>query len=230
MSTRSAQNQNLKKIIGIATFSALAFVCTLFIRIPIQFLTFDVKDAIICIASFIYGPLSAIIIALISSFLESVTIGGSTGPIGFLMNFISSSAFSFVAAYIYCKNRRLDFAIIGIYCAVIVLTGVMLVLNIFLTPIYLGVPTEAVLEFLPTLLLPFNLAKALLNGAIAMLLYKPIVVALRRAKLLECRAAGNNKLSEVTFSPDHFSKMTVVTIIVGALTIAVGVVIFFIIA
>lgn len=229
MSTRSAQNQNLKKIIGIATFSALAFVSTLFIHIPIQFLTFDVKDAIICIASFIYGPLSAIIIALISAALELVTIS-STGPIGFVMNFISSAAFSFVASYIYCKNRRLDFAIIGIYCAVIVLTGVMLILNIFLTPIYLGVPTEAVLEFLPTLLLPFNLAKALLNGAIAMLLYKPIVVALRRAKLLECRAAGNNKLSEVTFSPDHFSKMTVVTIIVGALTIAVGVVIFFIIA
>jgi hypothetical protein len=72
------------------------------------------------------------------------------------------------------------------------MVGVMMLMNLLVTPYYMtGGSVGAVVELIPTLLLPFNLAKALLNSAFAMILYKPVVVAMRRAKLLE----GNAKIT-----------------------------------
>ena len=49
----------------------------------------------------------------------------------------------------------------------------------------MGYPREAVVELLIPAFLPFNLIKGGLNATITMILYKPIVTALRRAHLIE---------------------------------------------
>jgi hypothetical protein len=41
-----------------------------------------------------------------------------------------------------------------------------------------------VVELIPTLLLPFNLTKAVLNAGVVLALYKPLITALRAAKVL----------------------------------------------
>ena len=220
-------------------FAAIAYVVTFLVRIPVLFLTVDAKDAFICIAAFIYGPLSGVLISFITAFIEMITVSG-TGPYGFLMNFISSAAFSFAASYIYSKKKTIIGAIIGLYSGVAVLTAVMMVLNIFITPLYLGVAREAVIEMLPTVLLPFNLGKSLINGAISLMLYKPIVVALRRAHLIDLErsskpkesALGENNGGRVEFNsektkkPSFEKRNTILTVSLGLVTLAVAVVIF----
>ena len=89
-----------KKLVGMAMFAALAYSVTFVFRIPVMFLTFDAKDAIIIIASLIYGPVSGIIISLTVALIELITISG-TGVYGFIMNFASSAVFSAVAALVY---------------------------------------------------------------------------------------------------------------------------------
>ena len=81
----------------------------------------------------------------------------------------------------------------------------------------MGVARSEVVAMLPTVLLPFNFAKALLNSAIVMLLYKPVIYSLRRAGLVKgkAKAIGINEISAVT-------------IITAILSIAVSVVIFII--
>ena len=64
------------------------------------------------------------------------------------------------------------------------MTGVMLLWNYLITPLYMNVPRDVVVAMLPTAFLPFNLVKALMNGALTMLLYKPVVTALRKARLV----------------------------------------------
>ena len=71
--------------------------------------------------------------------------------------------------------------------------SVMLVLNMLVTPYYMGVSRAEVVALLPKLILPFNTAKALMNSAFAMILYKPITVAMRRARLLS--GEGKMKLN-----------------------------------
>ena len=107
--------------------------------------------------------------------------------------------------------------------ATAVLTVVMLGMNVLVTPHYMGVSREAVIELIPTVLFPFNLAKALMNSAIAMLLYKPVITALRRAGFIK-RKSGLAKTEKVSF----FNKFSVYTLAIGLSTLAIATTIFLI--
>ena len=210
-----------KKIVGMAMFAALAYAVTFVFRIPVMFLTFDAKDAVITIASLTYGPLAGVIISFLVAFIEFISISG-TGVYGFIMNFASSAVFSSVAALVYKHKRDASGAIIGLYTACIAMVAVMACLNIFVTPYYMGADmgTEAarlqVMQLLPTVILPFNIAKALLNSAFAMLLYKPISVAMKKAKLVK----GNGKLG--------VNRSSVIMLITALVTLFASAIIFFI--
>ena len=210
-----SNNISTKKLVGIAVFAALAFGVTLVFRIPVSFLTFDAKDAILVVASFIYGPVAAVLMSLIISILE-ISIS-DTAVIGAIMNFVSSAAFAGVASLIYKKKRTFNGALIGLFTSVAVTTGLMMLMNILITPFYMGVDRSVVISMLPTVLLPFNFAKTLMNGAIAMLIYKPVAVALRRAKLVDGKPMDTK-----------FGKQSIITIIVGTLSLAVAITVFII--
>lgn len=204
-----------KRLVGMAMFAALAYGITFVFRIPVEFLTFDAKDAVLTIAAFIYGPIAALVMSLIPALIEFITIS-STGFWGFLMNFASSACFSFTASVIYKYRRSFNGAIIGLYASVLATTALMMVMNILVTPIYMKVSREVVLDLLPTLLLPFNFAKALMNAAIAMLIYKPVSIAMKRAKLIQ----GKMDVK--------FNKQSVIMLIIGGVTLAASITIFLI--
>ncbi len=206
---------DVKRLVGIAMFGALAYGVTFVFRIPVSFLTFDAKDAVLAIASFIYGPIAAIIMSFIPAFIEFITIS-DTGIWGFLMNFASSAIFSGTAALIYKLKRSFNGAIISVYTAVAVTAALMMPMNILITPLYTGFPVSAIIDIIPTLLLPFNFAKALMNAAFVMLLYKPISLAMKRARLIK---------GEIDMS---FTKKSLIMIICGVVSLIAAVVIFII--
>ena len=176
-----------KTLVIMGMLSAIAFVAKLISNIfPMVagFLSFDLKDVIIVIGGFMAGPVTAVMISIVVSLVEMVTIS-TTGPIGFVMNVLASCSFAVVASVIYHKNRKMSGAIIGLIAGVLTMTGVMLLWNWLITPIYMGVPREVVEGMLLPTFLPFNLLKGGMNAALAMLLYKPVVTALRRAHLIE---------------------------------------------
>ncbi len=213
INSRRNSNIDMKKIVGMAMFSALAYGVTFVFRIPVSFLTFDAKDAILTIAAFMYGPVAAVIMSLIPALIELITISG-TGGWGFLMNFASSACFSCTASLIYKYRRSFNGAIIALYASVAATTAFMMLMNILVTPVYMGVPRSAVIDLIPSLLLPFNFAKALMNAAITMLIYKPVSVAMKRAKLIK------GKIDM------QFNKNSVITLVAGAVTLAAAIVIF----
>ena len=215
---RTNTNQSLRYLTGVAIFAALAFGVTLVFRIPVGFLTFDAKDAVITVAAFIWGPLAAIPMALIAAGLELVTIS-STGWYGFVMNVASTLSFALTASLIYKAKRTRNGSIIAIYSAVVSVCAVMMLMNLFVTPFYMGVPRGVVADLIPTLLLPFNFAKAMLNGAIVVLIYKPAVTALRLVGLAKGSASGRDL---------KLNKNSAVMLVVGAITLTVAVVLFII--
>ena len=153
------------------------------------FLSFDLKDVVIVIAGFIEGPLAAVLVTVIVSLIEMVTIS-STGLIGLVMNVIQSCSFACTAAIIYRKDRTMRGAVIGLVSGVLVTTAVMILWNWLITPLYMGVPREIVVKMLVPTFLPFNLVKGGINATLAMLLYKPIVTTLRKAKLIAPSSSG----------------------------------------
>ena len=170
-------DSRIRTLILMGIFAALAYVAMYFIRIPVfGFLTFEPKDAVIGIAAFILGPLPAMVIAVIVAALEMQISG--TGLIGFGMNVASTIAFVGVASLIYHRNRSLGGALIGLIAGGLCATVLMLFLNYLITPLYMGRPRSEVVKLLVPVLLPFNLAKALVNGTLIIALYKPVMRAL----------------------------------------------------
>lgn len=202
-----------KKIASVAMLSAFAFLARLVFKIPVSFLTFDIKDSVIALGGLVFGPVSGVVIALLVSLIEMII--SETGPIGFVMNFISSACFAGVAALIYKFKRTYNGAIIGLFSSVGATTFVMILMNLLLTPIYQGVPRSAVIAMIPTLFLPFNFAKTLLNAAIVLLIYKPVVIALRKAKIIEGKSMDTK-----------FGKQSIITIVISVVSLASAIVIF----
>ena len=168
-------NKSTKKIVMTGMFSALAYALTcLGNLIPIKvagFLDYDPKDIIIVIAGFIVGPIPTIIISTITALLE--------------LNIISSCAFALPASVIYHKKRTFSGAVIGLCTGVVSMAVTMVLWNYLVTPLYMGIDRSVVAGMLVTVFLPFNLIKGALNASLAMLLYKPVVKAMRGARLLD---------------------------------------------
>ncbi len=208
---------NARKYVVLAMFAALSFASLFVLHIGGigGFLSFDVKDAIIMVASMIFNPIAGIIISLLVSLIEMFTIS-TTQFWGFLMNFISTAIFAAVGSSIYKYapkiKKTMTGAVVGLFASVLSTTVAMVFLNLLITPIYTGMPVSAIAELIIPLLLPFNALKALINASIVLIIYKPISMAL---KATNCIPKGNETYK--------FTNTTIILSIVGLIVIIASV-------
>lgn len=189
------EKMSTRYMAAVAMFAALSFVSVLIAKVipnVAGFLSYEPKDAVIVIAGLLYGPLTSVLISVIVSLIEMLTIS-STGPYGFLMNVISTCAFAVPAAWYYQKHKTQKDAVIGLCFGVITMVVAMLLWNYIITPFYMGVSRETVAGMLMSVFLPFNLVKGGINAGLTLLLYKPVVVALRKAGLAQPSSTGSDK-------------------------------------
>ena len=161
--TSARPAMNTRTVTTLAMLSAIAYVVMLLSKLLPSvngFLDFDFKDVSICIGGFTFGPVAA------------------------AMNVLATCSFCCTASFVYKRRHTMRGAILGLGLGVLMLTGVMLLWNYLITPIYQGLPREAVAAMLVPVFLPFNLVKGGMNMATTLLLYKPVVTALRRANLI----------------------------------------------
>ena len=179
---------SIKKIVTLAMLAAMAYVVMCFIKIPFipgfDFLKYEPKDVLFVLAGFLVGPIESLIIIIVVCFIEMVTVSNS-GPVGLWMNLISSICFVLPAALIYRKKKSIPAAVIGLAIGVVCMTASMILWNYLVTPGYMNIDQAVVVSLLPTVFLPFNLIKASINMAVALIIYKPISIALRKSGLLE---------------------------------------------
>ncbi len=178
-------------------FTAVAYVSVLVCK-PIPnvagFLSYEPKDAVIAIAGFLFGPLSCVFISVLTSLIEMLSIS-STGPYGLLMNVVSTCSFTVPAALIYRRCHTQKGAVGGLALGVVTLAAAMVAWNYIITPFYMGVDRSVVAGMLASVFLPFNLVKGGLNAGLTMLLYKPVVTALRKAKLVDPGSGKKGRFS-----------------------------------
>ena len=175
---------DVKRIAVIGVLCALAYLCTFLLHFKVMFLTFDFKDAIIAVSGLMYGPLAGLFSAFIVALTEFVTFS-NTGVYGLIMNFLSSAAFSVVGGFIYKYRRTFSGAIFSGIASVFSVVAVMMLANLFITPLFLHRPREAIIDLMPTVLLPFNLIKSVINASLTLLIYKPVTKAFGRLGLTE---------------------------------------------
>ena len=190
---------------------------------PVMFLDFDFKHVAVCIGGFTFGPMAAAIIGILSSLIEMLTFS-HTGPWGFLMNALATCSFCCTASWVYKRNRTQKGAVLGLSAGLVFMVGVMLLWNYLITPLYMTgasgelVSRQAVAAMLPTLFLPFNLAKGGMNMAATLLLYKPVVTALRASGLVPPSQSGEGRRFNLGFL--LFSLALLATFVTFALVLA----------
>lgn len=180
---------DIKKLTVTSMLIALAFLSIFLLKFKVSFLSFDFKDAILSVITLLYGPLWGIISVCIVAVLEFLTIS-DTGVYGLIMNIISSGVFALSVGFVYKYKRSFSGAIMASISAVISVTIFMMLANMLITPHYMGVSTDAVVKLIPTLLLPFNFVKSLMNASVMLIIYKPITSLLRRIGLMKTKESN----------------------------------------
>lgn len=178
--TNSIHNR-IQRIVAIACLSALAFILMLFEFpvIPIvSYLKIDLSDIPVLVGTFIYGPASGMLIALLKCLLHGIIRGFSVGElIGLLADLVSSVALLLPFAWAWKhqqwnKRRQL---IVGGILATITLTILMSLLNLFvLTPLYMKLwhwqSTLPIAKIIAFGVVPFNLIKGILISVLVSLI------------------------------------------------------------
>jgi len=172
-----------KKITSISILVALSIVAGYFIHFPIlpqaPFLLYDPGSVFLLIGSFKLGPKIGVLMSLITALLFAL-ISGQGGPYGALMNFLATGTFVFVSSQIYFLYHSKKGAILGLILGTLAMTLIMVPANLIITPLYLGVNRNIVVNLLIPAILPFNLLKGMISGVLTFILYKrlyPLIIS-----------------------------------------------------
>jgi riboflavin transporter FmnP len=137
------------------------------------YLEFDPADIPILVA-LSHSPCPSIIIAVVASAVQELTVSAQSGPYGFVMHVIATSTLVIVSSVIYRIKHTRSGAAVGLLSGTVAMGLIMMLANHFVTPLFLGVPASAVDPILLPIILPFNLIKAGANSIITFFVYKSI--------------------------------------------------------
>lgn len=172
----------MRRFTQVAVLGAVAFAFMYF-DFPLPFfppyLKYDPSEVPALIATFALGPGYGVAVetvkALLISFLRPASLGGHFGV---FMNFLAGITLVGVAGAYYLIEHTKAGAVKSLVLGVLAMSGVMVVANILLTPIFFGIPRDQVLALVLPALLPFNLLKGAISSLLTYYVYKRVRVYL----------------------------------------------------
>lgn len=172
-----SRQKNTVKLAKMGMLVAIAIVLVSFIHFPlfpaVPFLEYDPADVPIIIGTFAFGPLAGLLLTVVTSVVQGVTVSAASGVYGILMHIVATGAFVVVAGLIYKSKKTKKMAVIALLSGVAAMTLIMIPANLIITPLFMGMPREAIYPLLP-MIIAFNLCKAGINAIITFVLYKRI--------------------------------------------------------
>ncbi|PKM49370.1 MAG: ECF transporter S component [Firmicutes bacterium HGW-Firmicutes-7] len=155
----------VRYITRVGILSALAFAFMI-LEFPIifffpEYLKIDFSDAIAIIGGIALGPMAAVFIELIKNLLNLI-LHSTTGGVGELANFLVGVGLVLPIAMIYRKISNNQGLILGMIVGTITMVIVASLANLFvLLPLW-GIPSAERFNMVVSLLVPFNIIKAIL--------------------------------------------------------------------
>ncbi|HQD73258.1 MAG TPA: ECF transporter S component [Clostridiales bacterium] len=182
------------KMVQLSMLAALGVVLMLIVRFPLfpsaPFLEYDMGDVAVILTAFLYSPWASLLVLVIVSLIQALTVSASSGWIGFVMNVISTGAFVLVCGLIYNRKRGAKSKVSKLYLPAALAAGtiamvlVMIPLNLIFTVRFMQVPREAVLNMMIPTIIPFNVLKGIINSVVVCVLYPAVKKILKSSKSL----------------------------------------------
>ncbi len=180
--TAAAGNRTMK-MVKMGVMVALSVALVYLIHFPIfpavAFLEYDPADIPILIGTFVFGPLAGLVLTVVTSIIQGLTVSAASGLYGILMHVIATGVLVIISGTIYQRNKTRKNAVLALLAGMAAMAIVMMGANMIITPLFMGVPASAVWSLMP-FIVGFNVIKAGINGAVTFALYKRIADFLRR--------------------------------------------------
>lgn len=165
------------RLAKMAMLVAISIVLVMLVHFPIfpavAFLEYDPADIPILLGTFAFGPLAGVILTVVTSVLQGVTVSAASGIYGIIMHILATSALVLTAGLIYGRHKTKKRAIIGLLLGTLAMAIVMFFGNLVITPLFTGMPVSAIMDLMPFIIL-FNIIKAGINSVVTFLVYKRI--------------------------------------------------------
>ena len=163
-----------RQLVTMALLCAIGVLLS-FVEFPlipgVTWLKYDASAMPAMVCGFAYGPASGVAVGIVGAILHGILMADFSGA---LMNILVVAGFVAPAALLYQRLHTLRGAVIGLALGVVGATLMAIVGNLVITPGWLGVPFDAVVAMIVPVLIPFNVAKAAINGALTLIVYKAI--------------------------------------------------------
>lgn len=163
-----------KQMVTMALMCAIGVILS-FVEFPllpgVTWLKFDASNMPAMVVGFGFGPGAGVAVGIVIAIIHGLLMADFTGA---LMNILTVTCFVLPAAIMYSKKRTYPIAIAGLVLSIITATIGAIVGNLIVTPMWLGVPLDAVIAMIIPILIPFNLVKGLINAVLTLIIYKSI--------------------------------------------------------
>ena len=171
----SNKTATLAKLGVLAGISVVLISLVHFPLIPaMPFLEYDPADVPIFLGTFAMGPGAGILLTVVASVIQGLTVSAQSGWYGILMHIIATGSYVLVAGNIYAKNKTKKGAIIALIAGTLTMAAVMVPANLLITPYFMCVDRAVVAKMILPGILPFNFMKAGINSVITYLSYKSV--------------------------------------------------------
>ncbi len=172
----------VRKMATMAILSALSIVLMLLIKFPLilaaPYLIYEPADVPILIGSFLFGPLSGLLITVVVSAIQALM--SPDGVVGFVMHVIATGTIVVTAGLIYKIMHSRKGAIVALVAGTLAMALIMIPVNLVIQPRFYGIPIETVKSLLIPAIIPFNLLKAGLNSLLTFIVYKAVSKVVNR--------------------------------------------------
>ena len=174
------------KIAFLGMLSAISIILVYLLHIPLfpaaSFLEYDMADVPIILAAFLFGPTAGLLMTIVVSVVQGLTVSAQSGVIGIFMHIFATGCYVLVAGNLYQRHKTLKGELAALSAGAGSMVVAMILWNLLLTPVFMGAPFEAVLKLMIPAIIPFNLIKAGVNSVIAYFAFKIVQQILKQVR------------------------------------------------
>lgn len=181
-STYRGQGWSTQRIAITALLCAVSAISTLVLEFPIMpgitYLKYDPSCVIAVLGGLLFDPVVGLTISIIPYLVHVAT---SSGIYGTIMAIIAAVSYVMPPVLLYRWHKTQRSLIVGLLVGSICSILACIIGNLLITPLYTGMPIVAVTGLIVPVIIPFNVIKSVLNGALTLALFVPVSRAFTRS-------------------------------------------------
>lgn len=163
-----------RQLVTMALMCAIGVLLS-FVEFPllpgVTWLKYDASAMPAMVCGFAFGPAAGLAVGYVGAIIHGILMADFSGAV---MNILVVAGFILPAALVYRRSRTFKSGVVGLVLSAITATVMAILGNLVITPMWLGVPLDAVVAMILPILTPFNLIKAGINAVLTLIVYKSI--------------------------------------------------------